>query len=129
MTSDCRRAPLGCKGIRHSPAALESRAGTNPGQNPGDHEMSHAEQSVEYATMHRGELLYGYEAIADYLGLTVREVRHQVEVNKLPIFKLGRSVTARVRTLHRWLDEQERKQRQPKKDPDPRPRIPLRRYG
>jgi hypothetical protein len=91
--------------------------------------MSHPEQSVEFAAVHHGELLYGYEAIADYLGLTVREVRHQVEANDLPIFRLGRSVTARVRTLRRWLDEQEQKQRPARKGPDPRPRVPLRRYA
>lgn len=67
-----------------------------------------------------GELLYGYQAIADHLGLTVRETRHQAEANGLPIFRLGRGIVARVRSLHAWIDLQESK---------PRPQKELKRSG
>jgi hypothetical protein len=53
----------------------------------------------------RGVLLKGRAAIADYLGLTVREVDHQTETNGLPVFHLGRSVAAKVEDLKRWVDE------------------------
>jgi hypothetical protein len=72
------------------------------------------------------ELLYGYRAIADHLGLTVREVRHQVGANGLPVFKLGQIVAARLRTLHRWLDEQEAKPLPPKPAPVQPRAVPLR---
>jgi hypothetical protein len=82
-------------------------------------------QELEHAA-HHGELLYGYEAIGEYLGMTPREVRHQAEANGLPLFNLGRRVAARVRALRHWLDEQEQKPRSTKKEPEP-VRVPLRR--
>jgi hypothetical protein len=87
-------------------------------------------QELEHAT-HRGELLYGYDAIGDYLGLTPREVRHQAEANGLPIFTLGRRVAVRVSRLRHWLDEQENKP--VTTEVGPRPEVPFRarrpRYG
>jgi hypothetical protein len=77
-------------------------------------------------TLRRGVLLKGRLAIADYLGMTVREVDHQAETNDLPVFHLGRSVAAKVESLDRWVDRQESKPRRPKKEPEV-VRVPLRR--
>jgi hypothetical protein len=75
----------------------------------------------------RGVLLKGRAAIADYLGLTEREVDHQTATNDLPVFRLGRSVAARVEALDRWVDQQECKPRAPKAEPEVAVRVPLRR--
>jgi hypothetical protein len=77
--------------------------------------------------LHRGVLLKSRAAIADYLGLTEREVDHQTETNGLPTFHLGRSVAAKVDDLDRWVDQQASK---PRPTPAPRaepPSVPLRR--
>lgn len=56
----------------------------------------------------RADLLYGVPAIAEFLGLRVRQVRHLVEMGKLPTFKMGTTVCARRSTLKAWLEEQDR---------------------
>ena len=55
-----------------------------------------------------GDLLYGVPAIAEYLGLAVRQARHLCEVGRVPTFKLGNKIIcARRSTLSRWLAERE----------------------
>jgi hypothetical protein len=78
------------------------------------------------SVLYRGVLLKGRAAIADYLGLTEREVDHQTETNALPVFHLGRSVVARVQALDHWVNQQEQKARPPKNEPEVS-RVPLRR--
>jgi hypothetical protein len=59
----------------------------------------------------RPALLYGAEAIGEYLGMTEREVRHQIEVSGLPVIRMGmRRMAARPERLDAWLDELERQQ-------------------
>jgi hypothetical protein len=55
--------------------------------------------------LRRGVLLKGRSAIADYLGLTEREVDYQTETNAMPVFHLGRSVVAKVDAINRWVDQ------------------------
>lgn len=45
------------------------------------------------------DFLYGLEAIADYVGLTVPQVKHQINQCDWPTFKQGRIVCARRSTL------------------------------
>ncbi len=55
-----------------------------------------------------GQLLYGADQIAAYLGnLSRAQVYHLVAVGRLPAFKIGRTVAARTTTLDAWLEEQE----------------------
>jgi excisionase family DNA binding protein len=54
-----------------------------------------------------GLLLYGAPAIAKFLGLTERQVRHRVADGELPTFKIGGTVCARRATLVAWLAERE----------------------
>ena len=55
-----------------------------------------------------GDLLYGVPAIAEFLGVRVRQARHLCESGRLPTFKLGsQKICARRSTLWRWLAEQE----------------------
>ena len=54
-----------------------------------------------------GDLLYGAPAIADYLGITERQVRHRCDKGQMPHFKIGKTVCGRKTTLGRWLDERE----------------------
>jgi excisionase family DNA binding protein len=56
-------------------------------------------------------LLYGAEAIAQYLGLTVREVYYQIEAGGLPVIRMGkRRITARPERIDAWLDALEHRQ-------------------
>ena len=66
-----------------------------------------AQVAVENDTVKDGDLLYGVPAIADFLGVSVRQARHQCEVGRVPSFKLGQIICGRRSTLWRWLAEQE----------------------
>lgn len=56
----------------------------------------------------QGELLIGANAIAEFLGITPRQVYRLHYDADLPSFKLGGSVSARKETLVKWLEEKER---------------------
>ena len=45
------------------------------------------------------DLLQGAKAIADFIGLTQRQVFHLAEIGELPVFKIGGRLTARKSTL------------------------------
>ena len=54
----------------------------------------------------REDLLVGAEAIAEFLGLSTRQVYHLREKKNCPIINLpGLGVTARRSSLSAWLDE------------------------
>jgi hypothetical protein len=57
----------------------------------------------ERITDDAGLLLYGAPAIAQFLGLTERQVRHRVADGELPTFKIGGTVCARRASLVEWL--------------------------
>ena len=57
----------------------------------------------ETTTDHAGLLLYGASAIAKFLGLTERQVRHRVADGELPTFKIGGTACARRASLVAWL--------------------------
>jgi excisionase family DNA binding protein len=61
----------------------------------------------ERATDEAGLLLYGALAIAEFLGLTERQVRHRVADGELPTFKIGGTVCARRASLVEWLAKRE----------------------
>jgi excisionase family DNA binding protein len=61
----------------------------------------------ETTTDDAGLLLYGAPAIAKFLGLTLRQVRHRVADGEIPTFKLGRIVCARRASLVAWLAKRE----------------------
>lgn len=56
------------------------------------------------------EFLYGAASIAEHLGLSENQVFHlqnhkkQVGRHRLPTFKMGARVCARVRDLDAWMD-------------------------
>lgn len=62
-----------------------------------------------------GDLLMGARAIADYLGITPRQLYHLVETKRLPHFYEGRTVCARKTTLSAWLAN-----RESRVEPEPR---------
>ncbi len=66
-----------------------------------------AQLAIKDDTVTNGDLLYGVPAIADFLGLRVRQARHQCETGRVPTFKLGQIICGRRSTLWRWLAEQE----------------------
>lgn len=41
------------------------------------------------------DLLHGFAAIGEYLGLTTRQVKHRAAEGELPFFRMGRAVCAR----------------------------------
>jgi hypothetical protein len=53
------------------------------------------------------DLLYGSPAIADFLGLSARQVRYLRNANRLPTFNVGGQICARASTLLSWIAEQE----------------------
>ncbi|WP_065091605.1 helix-turn-helix domain-containing protein [Rhizobium leucaenae] len=55
----------------------------------------------------RGDLLMGADAIADYLGVTRRQVYRLVYDQIIPSFKLGGTVAARKSSLTKWMQELE----------------------
>ena len=58
-----------------------------------------------------GLLLHGAQAIAKFLGLTERQVRHRIADGILPTFKIGGTVCAVRTSLVDWLESQEREAR------------------
>lgn len=56
-------------------------------------------------TSKQTDLLSGYEAIGDFLGMTKRQAEHLRENDPtLPTFKLGRKVCALRSKLEAWLN-------------------------
>ncbi|MCP3732030.1 hypothetical protein M9978_16515 [Sphingomonas sp. MG17] len=53
------------------------------------------------------DLLYGLEAIADFVGLTIPQTKHQIAISGWPTFKQGRIVCARRSTLAKHFAAQE----------------------
>ena len=60
-------------------------------------------------TMHQptADLLYGCEAIAEFLGIKERAAQHLVETNRIPFFKIGKTLCARRSTLAARIAELE----------------------
>ena len=54
-----------------------------------------------------GDLLYGVPAIAKHLNLGDQQVYHLASNGRLPTFKIGRRICARISSLNAWLDQQE----------------------
>ena len=51
--------------------------------------------------------LTGARAIAEFLGMTPRQVFHRVEDGTLPVFRMGKSICARPATLREWIERLE----------------------
>ena len=64
--------------------------------------MSDARQTLDSA-----DLLYGFEAIGSFLGITPRQAKHRAAAGDMPTFKLGHHVCARRASLREWLAEEE----------------------
>ncbi len=50
-------------------------------------------------------LLYGAIKIAEYLGITERQARHQIEQDRLPHFKIGKTICAYPSKIDAWLEK------------------------
>lgn len=52
-----------------------------------------------------GDLLYGHSAIAEHLGITVRQAKHRCRAKQIPSFKMdgARTVCASRAVLDAWL--------------------------
>ena len=66
-------------------------------------EAAHAVNGVQTAD----RLLYGAPAIAAYLGIRVRQARHQIDQGRIPHFQMGKIICARPSTLDAWLESLE----------------------
>jgi excisionase family DNA binding protein len=53
------------------------------------------------------DMLTGAKEIAEFLGITVRQVFHAAATKSLPVIRLGRRILARKSTLWGWVEEQE----------------------
>jgi hypothetical protein len=56
-----------------------------------------------------GDLLFGAECIASYLGMERRQVYHAAARDHLPIFRIGSTLCARKSTLSHWILAREQK--------------------
>jgi len=63
-----------------APGLNGDKTGTNGVPRPENDPMASTGERHQQQAADRGQLLYGYAAIGAYLGLTVREVRHQRRV-------------------------------------------------
>lgn len=55
-----------------------------------------------------GDLLYGVKAIAEFLGISVRQAQWWCDKGNIPTFRIGsKAIASRKTTLTRWMDEQE----------------------
>lgn len=65
------------------------------------------------ATGRHSDLLYGVQAIADYLRMPRRTAQHRIDQGQIPTFRLdparqkGGTICAREAVLDRWLDSLE----------------------
>ena len=57
----------------------------------------------------RGRLLYGVQAVADYLSLPLAVGKHRIETGIIPTFKMDRAVFSTSRMLDDWLAKCEAK--------------------
>ena len=48
-----------------------------------------------------GDILFGAKAIAEYLGLSTKQIYRLIYSESLPVFKLGGTLSARRSTLER----------------------------
>jgi len=53
------------------------------------------------------DLLYGAQAIADFLGVKLRSAQHLIETNRIPYFKIGKTVCARRSKLLAAIEQLE----------------------
>ncbi|MCJ2080173.1 DNA-binding protein [Methylobacterium sp. J-090] len=49
-----------------------------------------------------GQMLYGAKAMAEFLGITTRQVFHLTERGRLPHFRVGRTLCGNRSTLAEW---------------------------
>jgi excisionase family DNA binding protein len=55
-----------------------------------------------------GDLLIGADAIAEYTGLTRRQIYDLSARRVIPSFEIGKTVAARKSTLMKWIEDLER---------------------
>lgn len=55
------------------------------------------------------DLIFGAEAIAEFLGLERRQIYHAAAMDHLPIFRIGSTLCCRKSTLSRWISDREEK--------------------
>jgi excisionase family DNA binding protein len=53
------------------------------------------------------DLLYGVQAIANYLGVKRRVAYHLIETDRLPVFKIGKTVCSKRSTVSAALEQME----------------------
>ena len=62
---------------------------------------------VETTRDDKAGLLYGAPAIASFLGMRVRQVRHRIKAGQIPTFRIGATICARQAALLHWLEVEE----------------------
>ena len=55
-------------------------------------------------------LLHGAAAITAYLGLNEKTTRHLIAQRRIPVFRIGATIYARVQSIDQWLIDEERRQ-------------------
>ena len=50
-----------------------------------------------------GCLLYGYRALGKALGMSKSQLQHHIARGRLPVFRLGKNICARVKTVEAFL--------------------------
>ncbi|WP_018264033.1 hypothetical protein [Methylobacterium sp. WSM2598] len=56
----------------------------------------------------RLDILAGYEAISDFVGIPVSKLKYRAKIGSIPLFHLGRTPCARRDALRAWIASAER---------------------
>jgi hypothetical protein len=86
---------------------------TRPATRPATRRKIDMSDTTETAV--RADLLYGARKIADYMGITQRQAEHLIETERLPSFKIGKTVATKRSIVDAYLDELQAAPRPPRK--------------
>ena len=89
------------------PTQTDGQPASSAGQSP--RIAGPPELSGEGTPSLAGDMLYGADAIAAYLGMSRRRVYHAVEKGHIPVLRIGQIICARKSRLRRWISEMEAK--------------------
>jgi excisionase family DNA binding protein len=103
-----------CMGIGGHRKPAKNRTSRQPSASPCEIlcEIFSEETMTDTAASDRVDMLFGVDAIADFLGIKRRAAEHLVESDRIPYFKLGRKVCASRTEVRAAIEREKRKAEQ-----------------
>ena len=68
----------------------------------------HRRTAMNTTPIEAADVLNGYDEIATFLRITVRQAKHRAAIGAIPVFKVGRSVSARKSSILSTIAKAER---------------------